>query len=105
MAVSQADRKRETQSNEMKALPHRFGRERVEVGAGTLRRLTKQPFDGGTQTDKNREKQQGLGPAVFTEIRSDEVVTTLELVRQIGDRAGESSEVLADCRETAVESL
>jgi len=64
----------------MQALPHRFRRERVEVGAGPLRRLAKQPFDAGTQTDKNRQKQQSLGPAVFTEVCGDEIMTSLELV-------------------------
>src|SRR5215472_3676607 len=77
----QTDRKRETQANEMQAFPHRFRRERVEVGAGPLRRFAKQPFDARSQTDENREKHQGLGPAVFTEICSDEVLTSLVLVR------------------------
>src|SRR6516164_2763092 len=89
----------------MQALLHRFGGERIEVAAGTLRGLAKQPFDATPQTDKNREEQQSLGPAVFTEVRSDEVVTSLELVWQIGNRAGESNDVLADRSETGIEGL
>src|SRR5215831_16267014 len=100
-----AERKREAQGDEMQALPHRFRRERVEVGAGPLRRLAKQPFDDGAQTDENREEQQSLGPAVFTEVCGDKVVTSLVLGWQIGDRAGESNDMLADCSKTAIEGL
>ena len=73
--------------------------------AGPLRRLAKQPFDDGAQTNKSGKEQQRLGPAVFTQVLSDEVVTSLVLFRQIGDRAGESNDMLADCCQTGIKDL
>jgi hypothetical protein len=75
------------------------------VGASPLRRLAKQPFDAGAQTNKNREKEQDLDPAVFTEVCTDEVVTSLVLVRQIRDSAGKRNDVLANCRKTGIKNL
>jgi hypothetical protein len=51
---------------------------------------------------KKSEEQQRFGPSVYAQICGDEVVTSLELVWEIGDRPGESSKVLADCRETPI---
>ena len=101
----QTDRKRKTQRDDMQALLHRLRRERIEVGTAPMRRLAKQPFDAGAQTNKSGEEQQGLDPAMFTEARGDEIVTLLELVWQIGKRPGESDDVLADRSKTGIESL
>ena len=101
----QPDRKRETQSDDAQTVPYGFQGEGVEPRPDPLRRLAKQPFDTDAQTDEESEEEQRLGPAVFAEVCGDEVVTSLELVWEIGDRARESNDVLADCRETAIEFL
>jgi hypothetical protein len=75
------------------------------VGASPLRRLAEQPFDTDAQTDKESKEQQRLCPAVLTEVCGDEVVTSLVLLRQIGNRAGQSNDVLAHRRKTAIELL
>jgi hypothetical protein len=87
----------------MQAGSDRFRRERIEVATGPLRRFPKQPFDAGAQTDKNSKEQQGLDPPVFTEVCGNTGAASPELVRQIGNRAGEINNVLADCRDTGIE--
>jgi hypothetical protein len=101
----QTDRKRKTQSDDPQAIARGFQGEAIEPPTDAVGRPAKQPFDDDAQPDKKSEQQQRLGSPVFTEVRADERVTSPVLVRQIGNRAGESSEVLADCRETPIHSL
>ncbi len=77
----------------------------IKVAATPLRRLAEEPFDTCSQTDKNRQQQQDLSPSVFAEVRGDAGSASLELVREIGDRLGETNNVLADRAQMRIEGV
>ena len=100
-----ADRKGKANGDEMYAARDGFQGKGIEVAATPLRRLAEEPLDTRSQTDKDRQQQQDFGPSVFAEVRADAGRAPLELGRHIGNRIGETNNVLTDRAEMGIKGV